>query len=89
MAVDKPLKAAKEKLGNVKEVAKEKLTGSSVPKKVRTALAKPQAAVSKLKKEVSPTDKTRKELYEEAKKRNLPGRSRMTKDQLARALRKE
>jgi hypothetical protein len=30
---------------------------------------------------------TRKELYAEARRRNLPGRSRMNKDQLARALR--
>ena len=31
-------------------------------------------------------DKTRAELYEEAKRRNIPGRSRMSKDELARAL---
>ena len=30
--------------------------------------------------------RTKAQLYEEAKKRDLPGRSRMTKDQLARAL---
>ena len=87
--MEKQLKAAKEKIGDVKEAAKEKLTGSNVPEKVRTALAKPQAAVSKLKSKVARTEKTRKELYEEAKKRNLPGRSKMTKDELARALRKK
>lgn len=90
MAGEKPLKAAKKKIGVVKEAAKEKLTGSSVlPKKVRTVLEKPQAAAAKLKKEVSPSSKTRKELYEEAKKRDIPGRSKMSKEQLLRALRKK
>ena len=32
-------------------------------------------------------DKSRAELYEEAKRRNLPGRSKMKKDELQRALR--
>lgn len=89
MAVEKQIKAAKKKVGAVKESAKEKITGSSLPKKVKTVLEKPQAAAAKLKKEVSPSSKTRKELYEEAKKRDIPGRSKMSKEQLARALRKK
>lgn len=34
----------------------------------------------------SDTPKTRAELYEEAKRRDLPGRSKMGRDELARAL---
>ena len=33
--------------------------------------------------------KTRKELYERAKRRNIPGRSKMSKEQLERALQKQ
>lgn len=89
MAVDKQIKAAKKKIGDVAEAAKEKLTTTRLPKKVKTVLEKPQAAAAKLKKGASSSPKTRKELYEEAKKRDIPGRSKMSKEQLARALRKK
>jgi hypothetical protein len=38
------------------------------------------------KKREAKAGRSRAELYEEAKKRDVPGRSRMTKDELARAL---
>lgn len=52
----------------------------------RTALGKQGAAVAKRKRTGASTPKTRQELYEEAKRRDLPGRSKMGRDELARAL---
>ena len=37
----------------------------------------------------SGSDKTKAQLYEEAKEKDIPGRSKMSKDQLARALHKD
>jgi hypothetical protein len=41
--------------------------------------------VAQRKRTGAPGPKTRQELYEEAKRRNLPGRSKMGRDELARA----
>jgi hypothetical protein len=57
-----------------------------LPKEPRTALGKQGAAVAKRKRTGSSSPKTRTELYEEAKQRDLPGRSKMGRDELARAL---
>jgi hypothetical protein len=57
-----------------------------MPKSTRTALGKQGAAVAQRKRAGASGPKTRAELYEEAKRRNLPGRSRMGRDELARAL---
>jgi hypothetical protein len=57
-----------------------------MPKSTRTALGKQGAAVAQRKRTGGSTPKTKAELYEIAKKRDLPGRSKMGRDQLARAL---
>ena len=57
-----------------------------MPAKTRTALGKQGAAVAKRKRTGGSSPKTRQELYEEAKRRNLPGRSKMGRAELARAL---
>jgi hypothetical protein len=44
------------------------------------------AAVAQRKRTGASTPKTRQELYEEAKRRDLPGRSKMGRDELAKAL---
>ena len=57
-----------------------------MPARTKTALGKQGAAVAARKRTGSNTPKTRKELYEEAKHRGLPGRSKMGRAELARAL---
>ena len=55
----------------------------------RLTLGKQGAAVAPRMRTGGPSPKTREELYEEAKRRNLPGRSKMGRDELARALGRE
>jgi hypothetical protein len=57
-----------------------------MPKSTRSALGKQGAAVAQRKRTGGSAPKTRAELYELAKKRDLPGRSKMGRDELARAL---
>jgi hypothetical protein len=57
-----------------------------MPKRTRTALGKQGAAVAKRKRTGAGGPKTRAELYEEARRRDIPGRSRMGRAELARAL---
>ncbi|HEV2254629.1 MAG TPA: hypothetical protein VGS06_15680 [Streptosporangiaceae bacterium] len=52
----------------------------------RTALSQQEAAVAQRTRTGGDVPKTRAELYELAKRRDLPGRSRMGRDELARAL---
>jgi hypothetical protein len=51
-----------------------------------TALGKQGAAVAQRKRTGGSTPKARAELYEIAKRRGLPGRSKMGRDELAQAL---
>lgn len=74
---------------NVKEAAasaKFKRSIANMPKSTRRALGQQGAAVAKRKRTGASGPKTRAELYEEAKRRNLPGRSKMSRAELARAL---
>jgi hypothetical protein len=57
-----------------------------MPKKTRTALGKQGAAVARRKRSGATTPKTRQELYEQAKRRNIAGRSKMGREELLRAL---
>jgi hypothetical protein len=57
-----------------------------MPKATRTALGKQGAAVAQRKRTGGATPKTRAELYEEAKRRNIAGRSKMGRAELAAAL---
>jgi hypothetical protein len=59
---------------------------ASMPKATRTALGKQGAAVAQRKRTGGATPKTRTELYEEAKRRNIAGRSKMGRAELAAAL---
>jgi hypothetical protein len=86
MATSKQRKAAKRNVRKAIAAAKKKRTIAHMPKKTRTALGKQGAAVARRKRTGASTPKTRQELYERAKKRNLPGRSKMGRDELARAL---
>jgi hypothetical protein len=57
-----------------------------MPRRTRTALGKQASAVRRRKRTGGAHPKTRAELYAEAKRRNIPGRSKMKRAQLMRAL---
>ena len=86
MATQKQRSAAKRNVRKAIAAAKEKRTIAHLPRKTRTALGKQGAAVARRKRTGSSAPKTRQELYEEAKRRGLRGRSKMGRDELARAL---
>ncbi|HEY8202858.1 MAG TPA: hypothetical protein VII47_16115 [Actinomycetota bacterium] len=89
MATQKQTSAARRNVRKVIAAAKEKKTIAHMPRRTRTALGKQGAAVARRKRTGGSTPKTRRELYEEAKRRDLPGRSKMGRDALARALGEE
>lgn len=86
MATSKQTAAAKRNVKKARAGATAKRSIANLPAKTRTALGKQGAAVAKRKRTGASTPKTRAELYEEAKKRDLPGRSKMGRAELARAL---
>jgi hypothetical protein len=86
MATQKQVRAAKRNVKKARAAATKKRTIANLPKKTRTALGKQGAAVAARKRRGGTSPKTKQELYDEAKRRNLPGRSRMGRAELARAL---
>jgi hypothetical protein len=86
MATAKQTKAAKKNVAKAREAATSQRSIAHMPKKTRTALGKQGAAVAKRNRSGGDSPKTRAELYELAKQRDLPGRSKMGRDELARAL---
>jgi hypothetical protein len=86
MATTKQTKAAKSNVKKAQQAASRKKTIAHMPKQTRSALGKQGAAVAQRKRTGGSSPKTRAELYEIAKKRDLPGRSKMGRDELARKL---
>jgi hypothetical protein len=86
MASQKQVKAAKQNVKKARAAATKKKSIAHMPAKTRTALGKQGAAVAARKRTGGSSPKTRQELYEEAKRRDLPGRSKMGRDELAKAL---
>jgi hypothetical protein len=86
MATTKQRQAARRNIKKATAAAKRQRTISNLPSRTRTALGKQGAAVARRKRTGGAKPKTRQELYEQAKRRNLPGRSKMGRDELARAL---
>ena len=86
MATKKQVKAAKQNVKKAQAGAQKKRSIASMPAKTRSALGKQGAAVAQRKRTGGSSPKTRQELYEMAKRRDLPGRSKMGRDELARAL---
>ena len=86
MATQRQRQGAKRNVKKAIAAAKRKKTIAHLPKKTRTTLGKQGAAVARRKRSGSSEPKTRAELYEEAKRRDLPGRSKMGRDELERAL---
>jgi hypothetical protein len=86
MATEKQRQAARKNVKKAAKAARSQKSIAHMPKGTRTALGKQGAAVAQRKRTGGSTPKTRKELYEEAKRRDLPGRSKMGRDELAKAL---
>jgi hypothetical protein len=86
MATERQRTAARRNVKKAVAAAKKKRTIAHMPKATRTALGRQGAAVARRRKTGGTAPKTRAELYEEAKRRELPGRSKMGRDELARAL---
>jgi len=86
MATKKQVQAAKRNVKEAQAGAGKKRSIASMPAKTRSALGKQGAAVAQRKRTGGSSPKTRQELYEIAKRRNLPGRSKMGRAELARAL---
>ena len=86
MATSKQSQAAKRNVQKAQKAATSKKTISHMPAKTRTALGKQGAAVAQRKRTGGTAPKTRAELYEIAKRRDLPGRSKMGRDELAKKL---
>ena len=86
MATRKQVKAAKRNVQKAQAGAQKKRSIAGMPASTRSALGKQGAAVARRKRTGGSSPKTRRELYEIAKRRDLPGRSKMGRDELARAL---
>ena len=86
MATRKQVKAAKRNVEKAQEGARRKRSIANMPASTRSALGRQGAAVARRKRSGGSSPKTRQELYEIAKQRNLPGRSKMGRAELARAL---
>jgi hypothetical protein len=86
MATTKQVQAAKRNVKKAQAGARKKRSIANMPAKTRSALGKQGAAVAQRKRTGGTRPKTRQELYEEAKRRNIHGRSKMGRAELARAL---
>ncbi len=86
MATSKQVQAAKRNVKKAQKAARKQRTIAHMPKSTRSALGKQAAAVAQRKRRGGSSPKTRQELYEEAKRRDIPGRSKMGRAELARAL---
>jgi hypothetical protein len=86
MATSKQSQAARRNVKKAQRSAAGKKTITHLPAKTRTALGKQGAAVARRKRTGGTSPKTRAELYEIARKRDLPGRSKMGRAELAEKL---
>lgn len=78
--------AARRNVKKAAAAAKKKHSIAHMPKSTRSALGKQAAAVARRRRTGDTTPKTRAELYEEAKRRDIPGRSKMGRAELLHAL---
>jgi hypothetical protein len=88
MATTKQRQAAKSNIKKATKAAKKKRSIASMPKSTRSALGRQAAAVAARKREGGTEPKTRVELYEEARRAKIPGRSKMGRGELLRALKR-
>jgi hypothetical protein len=86
MATTKQRQAARRNVKKAISASQRERTIANLPKATRKALGQQGAAVARRKRRGTSTPKTRRELYEIAKRRNIPGRSKMGRAELARAV---
>ena len=86
MATTKQTAAAKRNVKKAQRGAATKKTIANLPAATRTALGKQGAAVAQRNRTGGAAPKTRAELYELARRRGVAGRSKMGRDELAKAL---
>ena len=86
MATQRQRQAARRNVRKAITAAKSKRTIADMPKKTRTALGKQAAAVARRKRTGGTSPKTRQELYREAQRLDIAGRSKMGRVQLLRAV---
>jgi len=89
VATTKQVRAAKRNIQKARAAAKKKRTIAHLPESTRRDLGK-QASMARQRRGAAGhalEDRTREQLYELAKKRDIPGRSKMGKWDLVRALR--
>jgi len=89
MANKKQTNAAKKNVKKAAKAARSKKSLASMSQNQKTALGKQGAAVAQRKRTGSSEPKTKQELYDEAKQRGIAGRSKMGRDELAKALRRK
>jgi L,D-peptidoglycan transpeptidase YkuD (ErfK/YbiS/YcfS/YnhG family) len=87
MTSTKQAHAARSNIAKAQQAARSRRSLAHMPAETKTALGKQGAAVAKRKRTGGSTPRTRAELYEIAKQRDLPGRSKMGRDELSRKLR--
>ena len=90
MATTKQRTAAKRNIRKAQTAARKQRTISKLPRSVRQDLGRQAAAARRRGGAAGHAleDRTRQQLYEQAKKEGIPGRSRMGKWELIRALRR-
>jgi hypothetical protein len=89
MASTKQVRAARRNIKSAQRAARSKRTISKLPRSVRKDLGRQAAAARSRGRRPGRAleDRTRSQLYEQAKKQDIPGRSRMGKWELIDALR--
>jgi hypothetical protein len=86
MATAKQTRAALKNVTKAQEAATSSKTIAHMSEQTRTAPGQQGAAVARRKRAGGDAPKSRAELYELARQHDLPGRSGMGRDELARAL---
>jgi hypothetical protein len=86
VATKKQSTAARQNVTKARDAAASKRTIANLPKQTRSELGKQGAAVARRNRTGGDSPKTKAELYKIAKQRDLPGRSKMGRAELARAL---
>lgn len=86
MATSAQRRSARRNIKKATSAAKSRKSIAHLPASTRSALGRQGAAVAARKRRGGNSPKTKAELYEMAKKRDIAGRSKMGRAELARAL---